>query len=90
MPSRCTANKQRDQRIENAGESVPEPDQRGKIDAEEFKQGETISIRERGACSSFYWKGFCVGETACWVIIAAVSGTWGQRDLWIDAADVLG
>ncbi|KAF8507611.1 hypothetical protein JB92DRAFT_2959197 [Gautieria morchelliformis] len=32
----------------------------------------------------------CMGETACWIIVAAVSGGWGQKDLWADAADTLG
>lgn len=30
-----------------------------------------------------------IGETSCWLIIAAVVGLWGQRDLWQDAESML-
>jgi len=30
-----------------------------------------------------------MGEIGCWMIVAAVSGIWGQRDLWTDAVDIL-
>jgi hypothetical protein len=30
-----------------------------------------------------------MGETGCWMIIAAVTGVWGQKDLWMDAAAAL-
>jgi len=28
-------------------------------------------------------------ERACWIIICAIVGIWGQRDLWADAEDAL-
>lgn len=30
-----------------------------------------------------------IAEASCWVIVAAVGGSWGQRDLWQDAQDTL-
>ena len=30
-----------------------------------------------------------MSETSCWLIIAAVVGLWGQRDLWQDAESML-
>jgi len=30
-----------------------------------------------------------MSETACWMIVAAVTGVWGQKDLWIDAENAL-
>jgi hypothetical protein len=30
-----------------------------------------------------------MGETACWMIVAAVTGVWGQKDLWMDAEETL-
>jgi hypothetical protein len=31
----------------------------------------------------------CMSERSCWIIITAVAGVWGQRDLWIDADSML-
>ena len=30
-----------------------------------------------------------ISETSCWLIISAVVGLWGQRDLWQDAESML-
>lgn len=30
-----------------------------------------------------------MSETSCWMIICAVVGVWGQRDLWMDAEEQL-
>ena len=30
-----------------------------------------------------------IAEASCWLIIAAVVGLWGQRDLWQDAESML-
>ena len=30
-----------------------------------------------------------IAETSCWLIVAAVVGLWGQRDLWQDAESML-
>ena len=30
-----------------------------------------------------------MGEPACWMVVAAVVGVWGQRDLWMDAEAML-
>lgn len=30
-----------------------------------------------------------IAETSCWLVIAAVIGLWGQRDLWQDAESML-
>lgn len=30
-----------------------------------------------------------MGEQACWIILSAIVGIWGQRDLWMDAEDIL-
>ena len=30
-----------------------------------------------------------IGIASCWLIIAAVTGVWGQRDLWMDAEAML-
>ncbi|KAF8524625.1 hypothetical protein BU17DRAFT_42772 [Hysterangium stoloniferum] len=30
-----------------------------------------------------------MGETGCWMIVAAVTSVWGQKDLWMDAATAL-
>ncbi|KDQ64309.1 hypothetical protein JAAARDRAFT_118826 [Jaapia argillacea MUCL 33604] len=30
-----------------------------------------------------------MGERSCWMIIAAIVGVWGQRDLWMDAESML-
>lgn len=30
-----------------------------------------------------------IAETSCWLVIAAVVGLWGQRDLWQDAESML-
>jgi len=30
-----------------------------------------------------------MGESSLWIIISAVAGVWGQRDLWMDAEDML-
>ena len=30
-----------------------------------------------------------LGESACWLIVTAVVGGWGQRDIWADAEDML-
>jgi hypothetical protein len=30
-----------------------------------------------------------LGSIGCWMIVAAVSGVWGQRDLWEDAENTL-
>lgn len=29
------------------------------------------------------------GQASCWMIISVVIAMWGQRDLWIDAEDML-
>lgn len=31
----------------------------------------------------------CISERSCWIIVTAVTGIWGQRDLWMDAEDML-
>jgi hypothetical protein len=31
-----------------------------------------------------------ISEASCWLIVAAVVGVWGQRDLWMDAEQELG
>lgn len=28
-------------------------------------------------------------ETSCWIVITAITGVWGQRDLWMDAEAAL-
>ena len=28
-------------------------------------------------------------ERACWMIVTAITGVWGQRDLWTDAESIL-
>ena len=28
-------------------------------------------------------------EKACWMIVTAITGVWGQRDLWVDAESIL-
>lgn len=33
--------------------------------------------------------GDVISERSCWMIITAVAGVWGQRDLWIDAEAML-
>jgi Survival motor neuron (SMN) interacting protein 1 (SIP1) len=30
-----------------------------------------------------------MSERACWIIVCAVVGVWAQRDLWMDAEDML-
>ncbi|PPQ77419.1 hypothetical protein CVT25_011001 [Psilocybe cyanescens] len=30
-----------------------------------------------------------ISETACWIIITTIAGVWKQRDLWMDAEDIL-
>lgn len=30
-----------------------------------------------------------ISERSCWIIVTAVTGIWGQRDLWMDAEDML-
>lgn len=30
-----------------------------------------------------------IAEASCWMIVTAVGGLWGQRDLWQDAQDTL-
>jgi hypothetical protein len=30
-----------------------------------------------------------MSEHSCWMILAAVAGVWGQRDLWMDAESML-
>lgn len=30
-----------------------------------------------------------IAETSCWLVVAAVAGLWGQRDLWQDAESML-
>lgn len=30
-----------------------------------------------------------IGDASCWMIICAVTGVWGQTDLWTDAEDIL-
>lgn len=40
-------------------------------------------------CSRYVLKVPRVEEKACWMIVAAVAGVWGQKDLWVDAADML-
>ena len=30
-----------------------------------------------------------MGEPACWLVVTAVVGVWGQRDLWMDAEAML-
>ena len=30
-----------------------------------------------------------LGESGCWLIVTAVVGGWGQRDIWVDAEDML-
>lgn len=30
-----------------------------------------------------------IAETSCWLVVAAVVGIWGQRDLWQDAESML-
>ncbi len=30
-----------------------------------------------------------IGESSCWMIIATVAGMWGQKDLWMDAKEML-
>jgi hypothetical protein len=30
-----------------------------------------------------------VSERSCWIIITAVAGVWGQRDLWLDVESML-
>ena len=30
-----------------------------------------------------------IAETSCWLVISAVIGLWGQRDLWQDAESML-
>ncbi|CDO68141.1 hypothetical protein BN946_scf185003.g13 [Trametes cinnabarina] len=29
-------------------------------------------------------------DASCWMIVSAITGMWGQRDLWMDAEDLLG
>ena len=30
-----------------------------------------------------------MGGSACWIIVAAVAGHWGQRDIWLEAETLL-
>lgn len=30
-----------------------------------------------------------IGVPSCWMVVAAVTGMWGQRDLWMDAESML-
>jgi hypothetical protein len=30
-----------------------------------------------------------MGERSCWIILSTIVGVWAQRDLWIDAEDML-
>lgn len=30
-----------------------------------------------------------MGISSCWMVVTAVTGVWGQKDLWIDAEDML-
>jgi hypothetical protein len=30
-----------------------------------------------------------MGEQSCWMVIAAIAGVWAQRDLWMDAKEIL-
>jgi hypothetical protein len=32
---------------------------------------------------------FYMSERSCWIIITAVAGVWGQRDLWMDVDSML-
>lgn len=33
--------------------------------------------------------GRVIGVSSCWMVVATVTGMWGQRDLWMDAESML-
>ncbi|KAF7798895.1 hypothetical protein EIP86_010123 [Pleurotus ostreatoroseus] len=33
--------------------------------------------------------GRTIGVSACWMVVTAITGVWGQKDLWIDAESML-
>lgn len=46
-------------------------------------------IPEQGSSSEMEEKDIENGQASCWMIISVVIAIWGQRDLWIDAEDML-
>jgi hypothetical protein len=55
---------------------------------EKRRRGDRDDLREEIGRSGA-GTGVPMGESACWLIVTAVVGGWGQRDIWMDAEGML-
>ena len=52
----------------------------------ELRQEQSLPQSDTSLCIANAGK---MRESSCWVIITAIATVWKQRDLWIDAEDLL-